>query len=143
MNNYPPLTCHFMVEWGGTRTSFSEVSGLTIEHSVVEFREGASSKYGMQKMPGLPKYNNIILKRVIIAGDNEFYDWINTVQLNTVERRDLIIKLLNEQHEPIMVWKVKDAWPTKLESPVLNAAANEASMESLEIVHEGLAIESL
>jgi hypothetical protein len=31
-------------------------------------------------------------------GDSDFYKWINTTSLNTVERRDIIISLLNETH---------------------------------------------
>jgi len=136
------LTCHFQVEWGGTRTSFSEVTGLSVEYNVVEYREGSSPDSGSIKMPGLAKYNNITLKRGIMKGDNEFYQWINTVQLNQVERRDLTISLLDETHSPVMIWKVRNAWPVKLESPVLNSQTNEAAIESLEIAHEGITIET-
>jgi phage tail-like protein len=142
MNNYPQLTCHFQVEWGGTRIGFTEVSGLSVEFDVVEYREGSSPEYHALKMPGPVKYNNIILKRGIMKGDNEFYQWMNTVKLNQIERRDLTISLLNENHEPVMTWKVKNAWPVKLESPVLKANASEAAIETLELTHEGISIET-
>ena len=94
------------------------------------------------KMPGIPKYSNITLKRGIVAGDNEFFDWVNTVRLNKVERRDLVISLLNENHEPAMVWKAKNAFPVKLEGPRLKATGNDVAIETLEVAHEGLSIES-
>jgi len=139
---YPLPVFHFQVDWGGTRMGFSEVSGLDIEVQPIEYREGNSPEYSTMKMPGLKKYGNITLKRGIMPADNEFFDWLNTVGLNQVERRDITISLLNEDHEPVMTWKAQDAWVTKLDGPVLNATANEVAIESLEIAHEGLTVET-
>ena len=94
------------------------------------------------KMLGIPKYSNITIKRGIVPCDNEFFDWLKTISLNQVERRDLTISLLNENHEPAMVWKAKNAFPVKLEGPGLIATGNEVAIESLEVAHEGLIIES-
>ncbi|MFW5973644.1 MAG: phage tail protein [Bacteroidota bacterium] len=143
MAEYPMSTLHFQVEWGGTRASFSEVSGLTIEYEVIEYRGGSDLEYGSRKMPGRPKYGNIVLKRGILPGDNELFDWINSIQLNAVERRDVVISLLNESHEPVFVWKVRNAFPVRLEGPTLRASGNEVAIESLELAHEGLRIESV
>jgi phage tail-like protein len=142
MSEYPLPGYHFQVEWGGTRLGFTEVSGLNIEVQAIEYREGTNIDYSVMKMPGMPKYGNIILKRGIVAGDNEFFDWLNTINLNQVERRDITISLLNENHEPAMVWKVRNAFPVKIEGPGLKATENEVAIETLEIAHEGLTIES-
>ncbi len=91
-------------------------------------------------MPGLKKYSNIILKRAVQKGDNDFFNWINTVRLNVVERRDITIALLNETHEPTVTWKIKKAWPCKYEVANLHAASNEVLMETLELTHEGLEV---
>lgn len=142
MANYPLPVFHYQVEWGGTLLGFSEVSGLNIEVQLIEYRDGASQEYSSIKMPGIPKYGNITLKRGILPSDNEFYDWLNTTSLNTVERRDLIISLLNENHEPVMTWKAVNAWPVKVEGPGLKATGNEVAIESIEVAHEGLSIEN-
>ena len=142
MSEYPLPGYHFKVEWGGTRLGFSEVSGLDIEIQVIEYREGIDPGYAAMKMPGIPKYSNIVLKRGIVANDNEFFDWLNTIKLNQVDRRDIVISLLNENHEPVMVWKARNAFPVKLEGPVLKATGNEVAIETLEVAHEGLTIES-
>jgi len=138
--DYPLSTMHFQVEWGGTRIGFSEVSGLTYENEIIEYREGSSPVYHKIKMPGLRKYGNIVLKRGVIKGDNEFADWMRTIALNTVERRDITIALLNEAHEPVVVWRVANAWPVKIQSTDLKAAVDEVAIETLEIAHEGLSI---
>ena len=89
-------------------------------------------------MPGMQSFSNITLKRGIFKGDNEFYAWWHTVELNTIERRDLIISLLDESHAPVVVWRVKNAWPIKVQSTDLNATGNEVAIETMEVAHEGL-----
>jgi phage tail-like protein len=142
MTEYPLPKFHFQVEWGGTKIGFSEISGLDVETEVIEYRDGASPEYSKLKMPGMQKPANITLKRGVFKADNEFYDWWNTVKLNTIQRRDLTISLLNESHEPVLVWKIKNAWPTKIQSTDLKAEGNEVAIESIELVHEGLSIEN-
>jgi phage tail-like protein len=142
MAEYPIPKFHFQVEWGGSRIGFTEVSGLDITTEVIEYRDGASPEYTKIKMPGQRKFSNITLKRGTFAGDNQFYEWFNTVNLNQIERRDLTISLLNENHEPVVVWKVKNAWPTKITPTDLKADGNEVALETLELAHEGLTIQN-
>lgn len=139
---YPLPVFHFRVEWGGNSVGFSEVSGLTQENQAIEYRDGSFPEYSSIKMPGLRKFNNITLKRGIFKSDNDFFNWINTTKLNQVERRTLTIKLLNEEHQPVMVWKVHNAFPVKIEGPGLKATGNEVAIESIEIAHEGLEIQN-
>ena len=141
-NEYPIPVFHFKAEWGGKNVSFSEVSGLTQEVQMIEYRHGNSPDYATIKMPGLHKHSNITMKRGISKGDNEFFKWLNTVKLNTVDRRDLTISLLNENHEPVMVWKAHNAFPVKVDGPGLKASGNEVAIESIEIAHEGVVLQN-
>ena len=139
---YPLPVFHFTVQWGGTRIGFSEISGLTQENQAIEYRDGSFPEYSSVKMPGLRKFANIVAKRGIVKADNEFFIWLSTVKLNTVERRDLIISLLDENHTPVMVWKAHNAFPVKVEGPGLKASGNEVAIESIEIAHEGLELQN-
>lgn len=139
---YPIPKFHFRVEWGGKNIGFSEVSGLNIENKVIEYRDGASPQYSKIKMPGMREFSNITLKRGVFKGDNDFYVWLNTISLNTVERRDITIILLNENHEPVVVWKVHNAWPIKVQSTDLKADGSEVAIEQVDLAHEGLTIEN-
>lgn len=143
MANYPLPKFHFRVEWGGSKIGFTEVTGLNIENELIEYRDGASPEYHKVKMPGLQKYGNITLKRGMFNGDNEFFQWLNTVSLSKVERRDVSIALLNENHEPVYIWRVKNAFPIKVVAPDLKSDANEVAVETIEIAHEGLTIEAI
>ena len=142
MAQYPLPKFHFRVEWGGTRIGFTEVTGLEVSTDVIEYRDGASPDYSKIKMPGMQKFGNITLKRGIFKGDNEYYNWWNTHALNTIERRDITISLLNESHEPVVVWKIKNAWPVKVQSTDLKGDGNEVAVETIEIAHEGLTMQN-
>jgi phage tail-like protein len=142
MANYPLPKFHFQVEWGGASIGFTEVSGLDVQTDPIEYRDGASPEYVKTKMPGMQKFSNITLKRGTFKGDNDFYAWWNSVALNTIDRRNVTISLLNENHEPVVVWKVKNAWPIKVQSTDLKADGNEVAIESIELVHEGLVIQN-
>ncbi len=140
--NYPLSKFYFQVDWGGTRIGFHEVSGLDTEVEIIEYRQGASPDFSKIKMPGMKKFSNITLKRGSFAGDNEYFNWLSTIQLNSVERRTVTISLLDENGNPAITWKVKEAFPVKLQSTDLKAEGNEVAIETLEIAHEGLTIES-
>jgi phage tail-like protein len=142
MANYPLPKFHFTVDWGGERVSFTEVSGLDVETEIIEYREGASRSYSKQKIPGMQKYANVVLKRGVMPADNGFFAWWDTVSLNKVERRDVTISLLNESHEPVMVWKVVEAWPAKVTGTDLKADGNEIAIETIELAHEGISVQN-
>lgn len=141
-NTYPLAKFHFRVEWGGERLGFTEVTGLDMQVEAIEYREGTSPEYSKIKMPGLHKFSNLTLKRGSVAGDSDFYKWINTISLNQVERRDVVISLLNESHSPVLTWKAKNTFPVKLQASDLKADGNEVAIETLELAHEGLSLVS-
>jgi phage tail-like protein len=142
MANYPLPKFHFRVEWGGAKIGFSEVSGLSVETDVVEYRDSVSPEFHKIKMPGMQKFGNITMKRGIFQGDNDFFKWWKTVALNTIERRDVTISLLNENHEPVIVWKIKNAWPSKVQSTDLKSDDNGVAIETIELAHEGLVMQN-
>ncbi|MFT3681159.1 MAG: phage tail protein [Ferruginibacter sp.] len=142
MANYPLPKFHFRVEWGGAKIGFSEVTGLSVETEVAEYRSSDSPEFHKIKMPGMQKFGNITMKRGIFQGDNEFFKWWKTVALNTIERRDVTISLLNENHEPVAVWKIKNAWPSKVQSTDLKSDDNGVAIETIELVHEGLVMQN-
>ena len=140
-SHYPLPLFHFTVEWGGTQIGFSEVTGLTQENQTIEYRDSSVPRHSSIKIPGLRKFNNITLKRGVVKSDNDFYTWLSTVKFNTVERRDLIISLLDENHKPVNVWKIHNAFPVKVEGPQLKASGNEVAVETIEIAYEGLELQ--
>jgi len=142
--NYPLPKFHFSVDWRGKRIGFTEASGLDAETELIEYRDGASREYSKLKMPGMQKYSNVTLKRGTFVADNDFFNWWKTTRtLGTPERRDITISLLNENHTPVFVWKIKNAFPTKVQATDLKADGNEVAIETLELAHEGIEMEAV
>lgn len=141
MANYPLPKFHFQVQWGGERLGFTEVTGLDIQIEAIEYREGSSPVYSKIKMPGLHKFSNLTLKRGTIKSDSDFYKWINTTSLTKVQRRDIIISLLDESHAPVMTWKAINAFAIKVQASDLKSDGNEVAIETIELAHEGLNIQ--
>jgi phage tail-like protein len=139
----PLINTHFQVEWGGTRIGFEEVSNLKLSATILEYREGSNPENTTRKIPGSIKHHNIVLRRGVVQGDNEFFQWWNTIQMNVVERRDIVISLLNENHEPVVVWKVRNAFPAVLEWSKLHATEESIFIETLEIAHDGMSVEHI
>ena len=134
---------HFSVEWGGNRTEFLEVSGLDMNIDVVSVRDGSSKLDSEQKAPGLLRFSDVTLKRAIVKGDNDFFNWIRTKSFGTVERRDVVIKLLDDQHNPFIIWKLRNCFPSKYIGPVLISDDSQVATETLVLTHEGISIENL
>jgi phage tail-like protein len=137
--DYPIPRYHFQVQWGGSKISFTEVTGLVMEREKIEYRHSDDKGFGKIAMPGLVKNSNITLKRGKFEGDFDFNNWLELVANERIDgRRDVTITLLNEKHEPVAAWTAARCFPVKVTAPDLKSDANEAAIESLEIAHEGL-----
>ncbi|NEN91271.1 MAG: phage tail protein [Okeania sp. SIO3H1] len=121
--------------------AFSEVSGLSIEYETITYRDGLSYKEGAKYMPGLDTAVNLTLKKGIVRADSYLLSWINTINLNTVEKRDLKIDLLDEAGEAVVSWTAVNAFPKKLDAPSFNATSNEVAIESLELMANSLKVD--
>lgn len=106
---------------------------------VVTHREGGNLSTGKQKMPGLRKFSNITMKRGIVVGNSEE---LQQFRANSIEKSKVSgtasIVLVNENHEPVQTWQLKNATIKKVVSADLNAVGNEVAIEILELTHEGL-----
>jgi phage tail-like protein len=135
---YPTVAFHFEVQWGGTTVGFSDASGFNFNTEVATYAHGAQPDPSDLKIPGRQTWDAITLKKGVFAGDNELYAWWNTVGIGTIERRDITISLLDESHNAMIVWRIKNAWPSKLTGVSLSASSNEVAVEELELQHEGI-----
>ena len=136
--NYPLTGFHFIVKWSEDKEniSFSDVSGLNVSTKVIEYREGSNKELTTYKMPGLRTYGNVTLKRGSMAADNGFFEWFDSIKNNTVERREVVIQLLDEGHNPVITWNLKNAFPVKYVPGDLSASKGEVLIESLELAYE-------
>ncbi len=120
--------------------AFQEISGMDVENQIIEYRSSNSPLFSTEKMPGITKYGNITMKRGVFVNDNTFWNWHNEIKMNTIKRRTIIIKLLDETGNVTMKWQLNNAWPTKITSTDLKSDGNEVAIDTLEIAHEQLII---
>jgi phage tail-like protein len=137
--NDPYAQYNFLVEIDGiVSAGFTEVSGLTTESDAIEYREGSDTAT-VRKLAGLRKYSNIVLKRGFTQ-NRELWEWRKTTIDGITERKSGAIILLDEARAPQLRWEFREGWLMKWEGPGLNATANEASIESIEIAIEDLTL---
>jgi phage tail-like protein len=138
--NDPYGQFNFLVEIDGVvKGGFSEASGLTTDTNMIEYREGAEQQGTTRKLPGLMKYNNIVLKRGWTK-DKSLWDWRKKVIDGKTQRNSGSIVLLDEARNEALRWNFREGWPSKWEGPALNAKTSEVAVETLEICHEGLVL---
>ena len=138
----PYRAFNFVIEIDGVpRGAFAEVGGLTAEGDSADYREGTDVQPSVRKLVGLRKYTNITLKRGYTA-DKVLWQWYTNIFNGQADRRNVTIVLLNERREPVLRWNAENAWINKIEGPALKASGNEVAMESIELVHEGLTLET-
>jgi phage tail-like protein len=136
---------HFRVDLGegaeGPAAGFSQVVLPDICLDIIEYRNGNDKESGTRKLPGLARYDNVILRRGIIGSLN-LYDWINQLRNGDANaRRNLTITLLSEDLTAVLTWKLFRAWPVKYSFGELNAKGTDVAIEELVLAYERLEIE--
>jgi phage tail-like protein len=138
-HNFEVLITGVSDDGTAVRGSFSEVSGLEVELTPIEYRNG-SETVTVRKIVGIQKYPNIVLKRGI-TGHADFWNWILEAINGQVRRTEGAILLLDENRSEVQRWTFVRGWPCKYTGPGLNASNNEIAIDTLEIAHEGLRID--
>jgi phage tail-like protein len=137
---WPLVKFSFQVKWDDAELIFQEVTGLSSETQVIEYRGGNSKVYSTVKMPGIQKFGNITLKKGIFKGDKTLWDKYNLIKMNTYKRSTILISLLDETNAVAMSWKLLNAFPSKITVTDMKSDANEVAVETMELAHEGLSL---
>jgi phage tail-like protein len=139
---WPLPKFYFSVDIGDVAANlpFQEVTGLDIETQTIEYRAGDAKVFNTLKMPTIVKASNVTMKKGIFARDSKFFDWYNSIKMNVIKRQDVTIRLLDELGTPTMVWKLTNAWPSKITGTDLKSDGNEIAVETIEFAHEGITI---
>ncbi len=137
--NYPPVGFHFKVEFnldgileGDTR--FQEVSGLTAEIGIEELNEGAENRFS-HRLPTRSKYGNLVLKRGMLK-NSKLIEWFrDAVENFEFKPADVLVTLLNEEHEPLVGWSFVKAWPVKWVVSDFKAQEGSIVVETIELAY--------
>jgi phage tail-like protein len=130
---------NFLVDLGtgntdGPDAGFQEISGIGMEVTVSEYRNGNEKENSVRKITGM--------KRGVI-GSLTLYNWLNQIRNGDQNAlRNVVIQLQNEDHTAVVqTWKLLRARITKHTSGPLNAKGTDVAMEELVVAYERLEME--
>ncbi|MEW6428998.1 MAG: phage tail protein [Thermodesulfobacteriota bacterium] len=138
-NYYPPVGFHFQVEVLGLAGSandlrFTEVAGLGVEMTTEEVAEGGENRF-LQKYPIRARYPELVLKRGLLVS-SPLVEWVKgCIDDFDIQPKEVNVTLLNEEHQPLMVWHLAGAYPTKWAVSDLNASSNTVVIESMNLFY--------
>lgn len=145
---YPLPVYNYKVEISGETVAFSEVSGLSINYETTTYKEsqvesgipGPRTLY----MPAQLSSATITLKKGVVTSTSvaTFFNWINAIQINQIDKKDIYVRLCDENGDAVMSWKVLNAFPTKLDAPTFDANSNDVAVESMELMADRVLIEA-
>ena len=143
---YPPVGFHFLVKFQDLAeeidTRFQEVNGLTVTVNTEDVQEGGENRF-VHKLPKGTSYDNLVLKRGIIK-DSKLAEWCRKAMEDlTFEPKDVLISLLDEEHNELCSWSIVNAYPTKWAFSGLNAESGELLIETLELNYQYFNVKNL
>src|SRR5450432_3205951 len=116
---------NFIVNLNGPRDpekllgGFSDVSGLSSEIHMSEYRDGNEVEAHVRKMPGSEKNNDVTLKRGVV-NSLDLWAWIQATRKTGVNaKRDVTITLRDEANIPVQSWVLRSVAPMKYTGPTL------------------------
>src|SRR6185295_8820166 len=143
----PYTQFNFLVDLGtgvteGPQAGFQEVSGIGMEVTVSEYRNGNAKENSVMKITGMNKSTDVTLKRGVIGSLN-LYQWLNQIRNGDQNAlRPVTIQLQNEDHTAVVqTWKLMRARIIKHTSGPLNAKGTDVAMEELVLAYERLEME--
>ena len=136
----PPNKFVFSVKIGNDEIMFNEITGLSSDSQVLNYRAGKNPEFSTAKMPGIKKYGNITFKRGICKDSKALMSMINVGKLDTIKRNSVNINLLDENNNVAKSWTLTNAFPCKITAPDLKADGTDVAIESLELAHEGIVV---
>jgi phage tail-like protein len=144
LRDRPYVQFNFLVDLGDGKTDgpdagFQECSGIGMEVTVAEYRNGNEKENSVRKITGLNKATDVTLKRGVI-GSLSLYQWLNQIRNgDQTAYRTVVIQLQNEDHTAVVQeWKLLRARIIKHTSGPLNAKGTDVAMEELVLAYERL-----
>jgi phage tail-like protein len=123
---------------------FSDVSGLSTDVTIAEYRNGNERENHVRKVPGMHKVSDVTLKRGVV-NSQDLWDWMEDVRVNGPgAKRNAVITLRDEAGSPVQSWILRGVVPMKFTGPTLAAkGGGDVAMEELVLSVEGLDLESI
>lgn len=133
-----PVGFYFTVDFGRGEGDddhkFQEVTGLSTEVTLEEYKEGGLNEY-VHRLPNGVKYPNLTLKRGLF-NDSAITEWCrNAIENFVFEPTTVKITLLNPEGNPLASWDFIRAYPVKWSISDFKSMDNSLVIEALELTY--------
>lgn len=125
----------------GPLGGFSDVSGLTTEIHISEYRDGNDTESAVRKYPGSYKVGDVTFKRGVVDS-SDFWQWLTATRTTGyMAQRDVVVTLRDEAGNSVQKWTLRAAVPMKYTGPTLaGKGGGEVAMEELVLSAQGYEI---
>ena len=117
-------------------TKFQSVSGLKSTMEFDTITEGGQNQFKIA-LPKQNSFENLVLKRGLTKEISGLRLWVNNALNNMVfHPANIVVSLLNEEHDPVKVWYISQAIPLSLDISDFNAEESQLVIETLSLKYQ-------
>jgi phage tail-like protein len=134
---YPPPAFYFSVSIDGNTasdTSFTDVSGMSIEMETEAVVEGGENRF-VHQLPKQIKHPNLELKRGIARINSPLVAWCKEVLegefIKQIVPKMLIVNLHDASKNVLRSWTFNNAYPVKWDVEGFSSTKNEVAVEKM------------
>lgn len=145
MTEYPKVGFHFEVKFELFQDAeidirFQEVSGLKFDLEISEQREGGNNDNARYKVSNTT-FSDLTLKRgkFITSSGSKLLNWFkDAVEKKVVKPTNIHVNLLDEEHQSLCSWYLKNAIPKSFEIGGFNAMQGGLLVETMVIKYQSM-----
>jgi len=142
MSVYPPAGFRFTVQIAGSPeqddATFQEVGGISPELDAEIHREGGEDRF-VHALPKAATHPKLVLKRGIADQRSPLVRWCEAVLeaglAQSIETRDLTLRLLDETGAPLRAWSFRDAYPVRWVVDPFQGDKARLAIETIELAY--------
>jgi phage tail-like protein len=122
---------------------FSDVSGISTDVTIAEYRNGNEKENHVRKVAGIHKVSDVTLKRGIV-NSKSLWDWIAASRTQgPAAQKSVAITLHDEAQQPVQSWLLRGVIPMKYSGPTLaGKGGGDVAMEEIVLSAEGMEIDA-
>ena len=139
IRDFPIPVYRYTVDLGNDQYRFQDVNVGEYGIQNITYFDGS----GIIRMPGRQVDEiSVTMSRGVVRQASQLYDWLKSINLNVVEKKDLTISLTDDAGEnPIVSWKVFNCFPTTMSVPDFSGSSNEISIETINIIADQVTVD--
>jgi len=129
----------FVVDLGvGDQVLFTECHGLGARVNPIRFKSGGTGE-NVRYLNGRVDYSEATFRYGVTKSAGALWEWFQSSLRGVAERKEVTVTMLQSDGvTPEIAVNLSGAWITQLSMAPLRAAGNEAAIEEVRLIYEGI-----